>query len=542
MVVDIGEVRRALENEELVPCFQPLVELRTGRLAGFEVLARWQHPQLGLMLPENFIPLADEHGLIGKLMEQILRKALLSCSLIPEPLTLAINVSPTQLLNLGLPKEIHDAVERAAFSLKRLTIEITESALLNNLDLAKTIACDFKAMGCRLALDDFGTGYSSLGHLRTLPFDELKIDRSFIASMTKTRESRKIVAAIVGLGQTLGIITVAEGIETEQQADMLLWLGCELGQGWLYGKAVPAEEVIDFVSAPPRAISAGFSTPGDDWAVSSLEALPTQRLAQLQAIYDGAPVGLCFLDRNLRYVSLNKRLADMNGATVSAHMGKTVQEMIPDWFPMLEPYLLKALGGDAVSEVEVSRPESIPGEKDFAALLSYHPAFDEADEVIGVSVVVVDITEHKRTREALSETDDYQHALVEPTDPMPWIMDAEGNSLHMSSSWVQSTEFSKKKMRNLGWLEALHPEDLESTMKMMKDALQSGRPIDVEYRVRNLEGDWKWMRSRGTARLNPTGEIIRWYGAIENIDEHKLTSLEAAAPIRIDHGKGPLWS
>src|SRR3984957_17850006 len=111
MAVDIGEVRRALENEELVPCFQPLVELRTGRLAGFEILARWQHPQLGLVLPENFVSLADEQGLVGKLMEQILRKAFLSCSLIPEPLTLAINVSPTQLLNPGLPKEIHEAAE-----------------------------------------------------------------------------------------------------------------------------------------------------------------------------------------------------------------------------------------------------------------------------------------------------------------------------------------------------------------------------------------------------------------------------------------------
>ncbi|WP_348270054.1 EAL domain-containing protein [Edaphobacter paludis] len=525
MIIDIGDVRRALDNEELVPYFQPLVELRTGRLAGFEVLARWQHPQLGLASPENFVRLADEHGLIGRLMEQILRKAFLSSLLIPEPLTLSINVSPTQLQNLGLPREIRETAEQVGFPLERLTVEITESALLNNLDQAKTISGDLKAMGCRLALDDFGTGYSSLGHLRALPFDELKIDRSFVASMTRARESRKIVAAIVGLGQTLGLKTVAEGIETEQQADMLLWLGCELGQGWLYGKAVPAEKISDLVSAPPRPISAGIMTPGDDWAVSSLEALPTQRLAQLQAIYDGAPVGLGFLDRSLRYVSLNQRLADINGTTVSAHMGRTVQEMIPAWYPMLEPYLLKALGGEPVSEVEVSRPQSIFGEKDFTALLSYHPAFDEADEVIGISVVVVDITEHKRTREALNECEEYQHTPVEPTAPMTWIMDAEGNSLHMSSSWVQATELSKKNMRNLGWLEALHPDDLESTMKMMKDALRSGKPIDVEYRVRNLEGDWKWMRSRGSARLSPSGEVIRWYGALENIDEHKLKSL-----------------
>ncbi len=383
-------------------------------------------------------------------------------------MTLAINVSPTQLQNLCLAREICEAAEQTGFPLKRLTVEITESWLLNNLDRAKTVASELKAMGCRLALDDFGTGYSSLGHLQALPFDELKVDRSFVASMTKTRESRKIVAAIVGLGQTLGLITVAEGIETEQQADMLLWLGCELGQGWLYGKAVPGEEIADLVSAPPRAIPAGFITPGDDWAVSSLEALPTQRLAQLQAIYDGAPVGLCFLDRNLRYVSLNQRLADMNGATVSAHMGKNSAGDDSRLVSYAGALSSKGPGRRCCLRGRVSRPQSIPGEKDFAALLSYHPAFDEADEVIGVSVVVLDITEHKRTREALSQSDEYQHTLVEPTAPMPWIMDSEGNNLHMSSSWVQSAELSKKKMRNLGWLEALHPEDLESTMKIMK--------------------------------------------------------------------------
>ncbi|WP_263359849.1 EAL domain-containing protein [Acidicapsa ligni] len=523
MALDSLQVRRALENEELEPCFQPLVELRTGRLAGFEVLARWRHPEFGLVLPENFISLADENGLIGDLMEQILRKAFLSASLFPEPLSLAVNASPTQLRDLNLPRQIENLANQARFSLERLTIEVTESALLGNLDRAKAIAVQLKAMGCKLALDDFGTGYSSLGHLQALPFDELKIDRSFVASMTKTRESRKIVAATVGLGHSLGLTTVAEGIETEQQADMLLWLGCEIGQGWLYGKGVPIGEVSAIVEAPPRAISAGLSTPGDGWAVSSLEALPAQHLAQLQAIYDGAPVGLCFLDRDLRYVSLNQRLADMNGASIAAHMGRTVQEMIPESFPALEPYLLRALKGEAVSEVEVTRSPNVPGEENWAALLSYQPALDEADEVIGISVAVSDITEHKRTQEALRARDERDQAATEPTDPKSWIMDSEGNNLHMSSRWVQTTELSRKKMRNLGWLEALHPDDLESTMKIMKEALRSGNPIDIEYRVRNLDGDWKWMRSRGSARLSPTAEIIRWYGAVEEIDESRRT-------------------
>jgi PAS domain S-box-containing protein len=523
MHVELAEVRRALENEELVPFFQPLVELRTGQLAGFEVLARWKHSQLGPVLPENFIALAEQNGLIGKLMEQTLEKAFLSAPDLPHPLVMAINVSPSQWQDLELPAHILNAAERANFSPARLTIEITESALFNNLNKAKAIAHELKAAGCRLALDDFGTGYSSLAHLQALPFDELKIDRSFVSSMAKTRESRKIVAAIVGLGHSLGLITVAEGVETEQQADMLFWLGCELGQGWLYGKAVPADEIPNFVTATPRSVSEGMSTPGDDWAVSSLEALPTQRLAQLQAIYDGAPVGLAFLDRNLRYVSINRHLAELNGTSVAAHIGKTVKEMLSVSYVRLEPYLLRALRGEPIMDVEVARPSNTPGGLDWIARASYQPAFDEADEVIGISIAVSDVTEKRRIENALLESDERQQNLQAK---VPWIMDAEGNSLFVSSGWVQTANLSKKAMRNLGWLEPLHSDDLERVMKTMKDSLQTGKPIDIEYRVMSIDGEWRWMRSRGSPRFGPSGEITRWYGSVEDIhEEHQQLAL-----------------
>ncbi len=243
MTADISEVRRALEREEVVPCFQPIVELHAGRLAGFEVLARWPHPQLGLVLPENFISLAEESGLIGQLMTQILQKAFLSAPSVPVPLVLVVNVSPTQLQDVNLPSQIRVAAEISGFPLDRLTIEITENALARDLEMTQRVARNLKAMGCKLALDDFGPGYSSLRHLQALPFDALKVDKSFVQSMTETRESRKIVAAIIGLGHSLGLFTVAEGVETEEQADMLLCLGCEMAQGWLYGRPVPANQI-----------------------------------------------------------------------------------------------------------------------------------------------------------------------------------------------------------------------------------------------------------------------------------------------------------
>jgi len=391
--VSLIDVQRAIESEAIVPCFQPIVELRTGRLAGLEVLARWEHPEHGLVLPQNFIPIAEENGLIGQLTHQILTKAFFSTALLPEPLFLAVNISPIQLHYLSLPRQIRDAAEDYGFPLKQLTVEITESALVNNLERARKIAIELREMGCQLALDDFGTGYSSLRHLRALPFSKLKIDRSFVESLPYERESRKIVAAVVGLGHSLDMMTVAEGVETEEQADMLLRLGCQFGQGWLFGRPLPAEYIPDMMVAEPRIPSARFSAPAISTAAFGLDAMPAQRLAQLEAIYDGAPMGLCFLDKNFRYISLNRRLAEMNGAPVEAHLGRTVDEVIPTVFPIIEPYLHRALNGEAIPKVEAPKPANNPDYADRRILLSYQPVFDEAREVIGISVAVVDLTE-----------------------------------------------------------------------------------------------------------------------------------------------------
>ena len=217
MQVTIADLRRAVERDELIPYFQPIVELRTGRLTGFEVLARWLHPELGAVLPANFIALAEESGLIGELTRQVFEKAFLSVPALPKSIGISVNISPRQLRDLSLSRQIRDLAETANFPLECLTIEITESAILDNLETAQTITRDLKNIGCRLALDDFGTGYSSLRHLQALPFDQLKIDRGFISRMMQERESRKIVATIVGLAHTLGLKSVGEGVEQKKR-------------------------------------------------------------------------------------------------------------------------------------------------------------------------------------------------------------------------------------------------------------------------------------------------------------------------------------
>ncbi len=521
---DAMDLRTALEKNEIIPYFQPLVELRTGLLRGFEVLARWQNPQRGLILPNDFIPLAETSGLNGLLTGNLLRATFAAAKDIPSHLTFSVNISLTQLTDLSLPRHIRSAAEQANFPLQRLVLEITESALVGNTEHAYRIASELKEQGSRLALDDFGTGYSSLRHLQLLPFDELKIDASFVRAITHTRESRKIAAAIVGLGNSLSLTTVAEGVENQTIADMLLWLGCDLGQGWLFGRAVPPEQLPEILAArlkPPPADIETRSPAVHSSLPLRLEALPTQRLAQLNAIYDGVPVGLCFLDRNLRYVSVNKRMAEMNNLPVASHLGRYFAEVVPGQFAQAESHLRRALNGEAATDLEICLPASSASEPPRTCLISYQPACDEADDVIGISLSVVDITRRKQTQEALAESEDHYRNTVELNPQIPWTADANGNILDFSQKWVTLTGLSKEESLGTGWLRLLHPDDLRQTLRAWNEAVLTGKPIDTQYRILRSDGVWRWMRSRAAPRRTESGEIMRWYGSVEDIDDQK---------------------
>ncbi len=420
-MLTVDRVREALEKDEVEPCFQPIVEIRSGHVVGFEVLARWRDPVHGVGLPPNFIALAEHGGLMKQLTSQVVRQAFEKMHLLPPNSQLAINVSPVQLEDLTLPSQINDLARATGFPMDRIVVEITESALIHRMERAKAILTELHGLGCTLALDDFGTGYSSLSHLHALPFDKLKIDLSFVRTMTSSREGRKIVASIIGLSHSLGMTTVAEGVETEEQAELLLWLGCEFAQGWLYGKCTaPGDSLEAILAALPRAIAPSVAR----LPASGLEALPAQRLAQLQAIYDGAPVGLCFVDANMRYVSVNARMAELNGVPVAEHLGRPAQEVLPEAYPRFKRYLEQALRGEFVNEVVMQRPAKTPGGREWTALASYQPAFDEAGEVLGVSVAVLDITDRQRAEDALRKSEAELRSVFEAVPAGIFIADA----------------------------------------------------------------------------------------------------------------------
>lgn len=247
-----ARLRDAFQKDELTNHFQPIVELETQRTRAIEALTRWSHPELGLVSPGEFIPIAEEVGLIVQIGEWALRDACEHLAgwkrtgRLPD-VSMSVNVSVRQFESPGFLPAVEEALRLVDAS--RLRLEITESAVISSPRKAEEILDHLHGLGIGIALDDFGTGYSSLSYLHRFPFDVLKVDRSFVGRMIEDPQSRQIVRTIVDLGRSLGLTLVAEGIETEAQLAMLLDLGCELGQGFLFSKALPDADLVDWHAA-----------------------------------------------------------------------------------------------------------------------------------------------------------------------------------------------------------------------------------------------------------------------------------------------------
>ncbi|WP_374526601.1 putative bifunctional diguanylate cyclase/phosphodiesterase [Sphingopyxis sp.] len=235
-------IRDGMPRGEFIPYFEPQVDIATGRLVGFEMLMRWESPEYGLIPPERFIPVAEESGLIGELSLQVIGRAMEIAKSWDPSIILAVNISPQQLKDPWFSQKLTKLLVEVGFPASQLEVEITESSLFENLPLVRSIVTSLKNQGVSLSLDDFGTGYSSLSHLRALPFDRIKIDRSFIAAMRGSADAQAIVVAIVRLGESLAMPITAEGVEDEATATELTRLGCSKGQGWYYGRAASAED------------------------------------------------------------------------------------------------------------------------------------------------------------------------------------------------------------------------------------------------------------------------------------------------------------
>lgn len=242
------DLRRALDERAFELHYQPLIDVASGRIDAMEALVRWRHPARGLVPPDEFIPLAEETGLIRPIGAWILRQACADAATWPTGVRVAVNVSAAQFKGPGLLAAVSGALSFSSLPPGRLELEITETALLADADSTLSVLRELRASGVRIAMDDFGTGYSSLGYLRSFPFDKIKIDRSFVRDLETSADCKAIVHAVTGLGMNLGIAITAEGVETAAQLDQIRAEGCDQVQGHLFSRPVPARDVAALFS------------------------------------------------------------------------------------------------------------------------------------------------------------------------------------------------------------------------------------------------------------------------------------------------------
>ena len=243
------DLRDAIQNDGLRPFYQPLVDLSSGRITGFEALVRWPHPERGMISPGEFIPVAEETGLINPLGGLMLRRACMDAAHWPDDVRVAVNLSPLQFRTGNLLSQVTEALKHSGLPARRLELEITETLLLEKSSQVLATLHALRALGVRISMDDFGTGYSSLSYLRSFPFDKIKIDQSFVRDLGANRDAQAIVRSIISLGKGLGVTITAEGVATEAELSCLRTDGCHEGQGFLFSRARPNADIVSLLQA-----------------------------------------------------------------------------------------------------------------------------------------------------------------------------------------------------------------------------------------------------------------------------------------------------
>jgi len=497
-----SRLEKALERGEVWPAFQPIVDIRSGALAGFEILARWSDPEAGDISPAQFIPLLDKHQLVDALLQALMSSACAAAAQWRGRFFLAFNVTPDQLLSDDLSERLSAVASKTGFPLTRIQLEITESSLISDSAVAYRTLNRLNEIGVAISLDDFGTGYSSLARLEAFPFRKLKIDAQFVRGLERDNRKRRIVSAVVGLGQSLEITVVAEGVETEAEAEILRGLGCPLGQGWLYGKGVRAAEAQKVFEG-----LAEMTAPG-----SHLDTSPFQQLHQLETLYNQAPVGLCFLDLHFRHVRANDIFAAMHGLTGRELEGKTIYDVMQgETVRRVEAVLSKALGPNPLPPQDYCM-----GKKEYRVFAQ--KVSDIGGENLGFSVVAIDVTEQNRVLRTLQQSEEHFRHAVELNPDIAWAASAEGDVYYISPTFEDPPNDTMQE-RIDRWMAKMHPEDRPRVRSAWLQWISTGKPWEIRFRIARPDGTYREVLSRARAYVAPNGSVLRWYGVIS---EHRV--------------------
>lgn len=498
--LSVQALQHALRTGAIVPFFQPIVSVQSGALRGFEVLARCRLSGTRIALPDRFIPVARDAGLLPELTLHMVATACRAAHAWPGSFYLAFNMPPTLFQDAALVEQLIATLEDTGFPLRRIRIEMTEVEVVEDERAAELGIAQLRRLGIGTLLDDFGTGYSSLIRLHRFEFDKIKIDGSFIRSLERDEASRKIVSAIVGLGRSLGARTVAECVETAFQLQFLASIGCDAYQGWYLAAAMDADGAAQWLAA---------RGPAAESRTGSL-LTPYQQQYQLEILYERSPVGLAFIDTQLCFAAVNHRFCQMLGLPQGRVIGRSVHDVVPPQVAHEAHSLILHGLSDAGGDL---RELSLPGRPE-TFLMNHERVLDAAGVVLGVSVVCIDITESKRYQAALDarEAHDLGASAMSPT--LFWVAEESG-MLSYISPHAREDELIPLAARIDRWYARMDPQDRVRVRREWDQRAPDATEFHTRFRIRWADGQWRWVDSR--ARLQADGQGRRWYGSFTDI-------------------------
>jgi len=548
----LGDLRRALEMHEIVLYYQPKVSVATGEVVGVEALARWQHPTQGLLYPDSFILAAEHSGLIGPFTSYVLDAALTQARIWADqgsPMPVAVNLSGRNLLDEHLPAEVADLLAAHGVPASLLELEVTESAIVLDPVRARRLLQNLSDLGIRLSIDDFGAGYTSLSQLKTLPIDELKIDRSFVMTMSSDARDALIVQSVIELGQNLGLNIVAEGVETALALATLRGFDCDIAQGYYIARPAPVESFDAWLAArkgstpapiavtPSRQVSDAVFTERDLSEAASPAAALRASEERFRALFTLAPIGITEARADGAIVAMNPHACAMLGYELDEVMGRSVTMFIDPDDRADQARSLAALSDTgAYSARRIFRRKDGTPITVIMSVGVVRSASGAVHRMVGMMVDVSELVAAEQTLAAnvialaaqeseLRESAAFQNAVLAASPDLIFVADCVTNRNVWSSGNLIDFGYTDRQLKDLGdnAIDAhVHPDDRcrIREQNVAAQALPNGEVVRIRHRRRIQDDTYRWFsRSVTPFTRDAAGRVTQILGIASDVTD-----------------------
>jgi diguanylate cyclase (GGDEF)-like protein/PAS domain S-box-containing protein len=547
-----GDLRRALELHEIVLYYQPKVSVESGEVVGVEALARWQHPTQGLLYPDSFIPLAEHTGLIGPFTSYMLDAACAQARIWADkgsPMPVAVNLSGRNLLDEHLATEVADLLAAHGVSASLLELEVTESAIMLDPVRARQLLQSLSDLGIRLSIDDFGAGYTSLSQLKSLPIDELKIDRSFVMTMSSDARDALIVQSVIELGQNLGLNIVAEGVETAQALATLRGFDCDIAQGYYIARPAPVEVFdawlatrrssapLPIVAAPPRQPSDAVFTERDLSEAPSAAAALRASEERFRALFTLAPIGITEARADGAIVAMNPHACTMLGYELDEVLGRSVTMFVDPDHAAAQARSLAALPDTGAYSVRriFRRKDGTP----ITIVMSVGVVRNASGDVHRMVGMMVDVSELAAAEQSLAanvlelaareselqKSAAFHDAVLAASPDVIFVSDPVTSSVLWCSRSLSELGYTDRQLKAFGGSTIdtiVHPDDQCKVWEQNAAAqeLRDGEVVRMRYRIRVQDDGYRWFgRSVTPFARDDAGNVTQIFGITSDVTE-----------------------